>query len=71
MHQVVTKPLFEGQVRPQDFDCFENEYGYWFSYANQQGAGRAQRRRRPGDRVTASSESSRSSYIRSPVKSGN
>jgi hypothetical protein len=34
MHQVVIKPLYEGQVRPQDFDWFENEYGYWFSYTS-------------------------------------
>ena len=33
MHQVVIKPLYEGQVRPQDFAWFENEYGYWFGYA--------------------------------------
>jgi hypothetical protein len=31
MQHVVIKPLYEGQVRPQDFDWFENEYGYWFS----------------------------------------
>ena len=36
MHQVVIKPLYEGQVRPQDFDWFENEYGYWFGYTNHQ-----------------------------------
>jgi hypothetical protein len=34
MHQVAIKPLYEGQVRPQDIDWFENEYGYWFGYAN-------------------------------------
>jgi hypothetical protein len=34
MHQVVIKPLYEGQVRPQHFACFENEYGYWFGYAS-------------------------------------
>jgi hypothetical protein len=33
MHQVAIKPLYEGQVRPQDFAWFENEYGYWFGYA--------------------------------------
>jgi hypothetical protein len=32
MHQVAIKPLYEGQVRPQDFAWFENEYGYWFGY---------------------------------------
>ncbi len=36
MHQAVIKPLHEGQVRPQVFDWFENEYGYWFGYANHQ-----------------------------------
>jgi hypothetical protein len=36
MHQAVIKPLYEGQVRPQDFDWFENEYGYWFGHANHQ-----------------------------------
>jgi hypothetical protein len=34
MHQVAIKPLHEGQVRPQDFAWFENEYGYWFGYAS-------------------------------------
>ena len=34
MHQVAIKPLYEGQVRPQDFAWFENEYGYWFGYAS-------------------------------------
>jgi hypothetical protein len=33
MHQVAIKPLYEGQVRPQDFAWFENEYGYWFGLA--------------------------------------
>jgi hypothetical protein len=30
----VIKPLYEGQVRPQDFAWFENEYGYWFGLAS-------------------------------------
>src|SRR5438270_476746 len=34
MHQVAIKPLYEGQVRPQDFAWFENEYGYWFGHAS-------------------------------------
>jgi hypothetical protein len=34
MYQVAIKPLYEGQVRPQDFAWFENEYGYWFGYAS-------------------------------------